>query len=74
MDGASWSQHEEGRRSSSRTRVTANAFARPLDGEIRSILPHGSATGCLTTIGGADRGGDPIQRRQQEVASGNLRV
>lgn len=73
MDGASWSQHEEGRRSSSRTKVTANVFARPLDGEIKSILPHGSAAGYLTTIEG-DREGDPIQQRQQEVASGNLRV
>lgn len=40
MNGASWSQHKEGEMSSSRTKVTANAFARPLNdvpGEIKSI-------------------------------------
>lgn len=40
MNGASWSQHKEGEMSSSRTKVTVNAFVRPLDevlGDVTSI-------------------------------------
>lgn len=74
MDDISWSQHKEGRISSSRTKVTANAFVRLLEDCSWRDATHTSHVAVLLGIypsqGKEEVGGGVLSHRLwQAVAS-----